>query len=149
MAGAFIEVSVDTREIEDALRNLQRAVVDLQPAFRDIGEYLLRSHDERFRAGVDPDGNLWDELNPKYKARKPKNQDKVLVLNEYLMGMVYQEMPTELLFSTGIDSAKYAATHQFGRDEDGIPKRPFLGLSDADRDEILQCIENHLTGAIE
>lgn len=145
MAGAFIEVKVDTREIEKALRDLQAVAGDLQPAFRDIGEYLLRSHNERFRAGVDPEGNLWDELDPEYKARKPKNQDKVLVLSGNLMEkLVYQVSPNELLFSTGVETIKYAATHQFGREDDGIPKRPFLGISSDDESEILGILRRHL-----
>lgn len=131
MAGAFVEVSVDTREIEKALQDLQHAVGDLQPAFHDIGEYLLRSHDERFRAGVDPDGNPWEALSSEYAAKKPKNQDKVLVLSGDLMDSLnYQVSPTELEFGT---NSIYGATHQFGREEDGIPKRPFLGLSEADQ----------------
>lgn len=141
MAGAFLDVSVDTREIEKALRDLQAAVTDLQPAFRDIGEYLLRSHDERFRDGVDTDGNPWAELNPKYKARKPKNQDKVLVLSGDLMDSLnYDASPTALEFGT---NSIYGATHQFGSEDDGIPKRPFLGISSDDASEILRILQDH------
>lgn len=149
MAGAFIEVTADTREIEKALRDLQNVVDDLQPAFRDIGEYLLRSHDERFRRGVDPDDNPWAELKQKTKKYKPKNKDKILVLSGDLMDdMVYQVSPTELRFGTGQETSKYAATHQFGRPEDGIPARPFIGLSGDDEDEIANIIRRHLLNAI-
>jgi phage virion morphogenesis protein len=142
MAGAFVEVEFDAREIEKALRNLLKKTGDLQPAFRDIGEYLLRSHDERFRAGIDPEGNLWEELSPEYQARKPKNQDKVLVLSGDLMDSLdYDESPTALLFGTNLI---YGATHQFGRPDDHIPERPFLGISGADEDEILTILHRHL-----
>lgn len=150
MAGVFIDVSADTREIEKALLDLQNAVGDLEPTFRDIGEYLLRSHDERFRAGVDPDGNPWEPLSPEYAAIKPYNQDKVLVLSGNLMDkLVYQVSPSELLFGTGQETSKYAATHQFGREEDGIPKRPFLGISNEDENEILSIIQRHLANSLE
>lgn len=146
MAGAFVAIEVDSgdiREIEKALHNLLEKTGDVQPAFRDIGEYLLRSHDERFRAGIDPDGNLWDELNPKYAAKKPKNQDKVLVLSGDLMDSLhYYVSPTELLFGTNLI---YGATHQFGRPDDNIKQRRFLGISDKDKTDILTILERHLS----
>ncbi|WP_278385111.1 phage virion morphogenesis protein, partial [Alteromonas mediterranea] len=46
---------------------------------------------------------------------------------------------------------EYAATHQFGREEDGIPARPFLGLTTgpwSDEDKIIELLQGHLKDAI-
>ncbi len=43
---------------------------------------------------------------------------------------------------------KYGATHQLGDQERGIPARPFLGIDDQDRDEILAILRRHLEEAL-
>ncbi|WP_241085742.1 phage virion morphogenesis protein [Candidatus Vondammii sp. HM_W22] len=43
---------------------------------------------------------------------------------------------------------KYGATHQLGDQERGIPARPFLGIDDQDRDEILAILQRHLEEAL-
>jgi phage virion morphogenesis protein len=148
MAGVTLDI--DDREVREVLQDLQQAVSNLEPTFGDIGEYLLRSHDERFRAGIDPDNRRWREyapLDPEYEARKTKNKDKILILEGDLSdGLHYKTSPHELLFGT---NEPYGATHQFGREEDGIPKRPFLGVSEDDKNEILSIINRHLRDALE
>lgn len=145
MTGASIIVDIDTREVDELLRKIDLSISDIQPVLRDIGEYLLRSHDERFRSGVDPKGSPWQELSPAYKARKTKNKDKVLVLSGDLMdSLSYNISGSQLSFGT---NKLYGATHQFGRD--AIPARPFIGLSSSDTDEILRLIQNHLQNSLE
>ena len=145
MAGAFLEISMHTDDVKQALVRLQHAATHMELVFADIGEYLLRSTDERFREGVDPAGHQWEPVSPEYLARKPRNQVKVLVLSGDLMdkSLVYQASDVGLLFES---NSKYGATHQFGRD--GIPKREFIGLSTADEREVLEIIEAHLMGSI-
>ncbi|EIC29097.1 phage virion morphogenesis protein [Methylomicrobium album] len=119
---------------------------DLEPVFADIGEYLTRSHDERFGRQVAPDGEPWKELSPGYQARKPKNQDKILTLEGDLRRSLHADVSAdELLFGTIL---KYGATHQFGDPRRHIPERPFLGVSDDDRDEILDIIRDHIQAAL-
>lgn len=43
---------------------------------------------------------------------------------------------------------EYAATHQFGREGDGIPARPFLGLAQFERVEILDILRDHLINGV-
>ncbi len=84
MAGASISITYDFKELRGALDQLKERSADAKPAWRDIGEYLLNSHRERFLQQVDPEGNPWEALNPEYKKRKKKNRDKVLILDGYL-----------------------------------------------------------------
>ena len=84
MAGAFLEIEYRDNEIPRALRALISQLNRPQPAFRDIGEYLLLSHEQRFADQESPDGDPWAPLSPRYQARKKKNPDKVLVLDGFL-----------------------------------------------------------------
>jgi len=43
---------------------------------------------------------------------------------------------------------EYAATHQFGREADGIPARPFLGVALFEKVEILDILREHLLDGI-
>lgn len=144
MAGASIEIQAS--DVLAGLQQLKARVGYLQPVFADIGEYLLRSHRDRFEAQKTPDGEQWAELSPQYLAEKPYNQDKILVLDGELMGgLRYQTEPDALEFGT---DRPYGATHQFGRDEVNIKARPFLGLSGDDEREVLEIIYRHLQDAI-
>lgn len=147
MAGA--SVAIDDRALVAALQRLQQRVGDLRPVYRDIGEQIQNQTKQRFRDQVDPDGIPWADYAPlddEYQARKEKNADKILVLNGYLANGIHYQA-TEEQVEIGSDK-KYAATHQYGREADGIPARPFLGLSDEDKAEVLDIIEQHIRDAI-
>jgi len=140
MAGANIQIQVDDAQLLAALDNLIKAGTNMTPMFADIGEHLLLSHAERFDRQVDPDGVPWEPLSDAYQARKPKNADKILVLDDYLRGLLaYNPHADELEFGS---NRVYAATHQFGDESRGIPARPFLGVSDEDGDEIIQILRD-------
>jgi len=157
MSGSFIQVEIEGgNEIREAINRLAERGQDLRPVFADIGEYLHQAHYERFKQGVDPEGNDWTPLNPDYQKRKEANKDKILILGDVL-GFKLAPQPTAetLLFGTNLD---YGATHQFGRGRTArkktgtvydakIPARPFLGLSDADVDEVKWLLGEWLTGA--
>ncbi|HBO4355091.1 TPA: phage virion morphogenesis protein [Pseudomonas aeruginosa] len=83
---------------------------------RDMGEYLIIAHDQRFISQTAPDGTPWQALSPAYQRRKRKNQDKILVLDGYLKNTLrYQVSDDELLFGT---NRKYGAIHHFGGEID-------------------------------
>lgn len=144
MAGASIRI--DDREVLEALRRLEQAGGDLTAAFSVIGEKLLRSHRERFNRQRDPQGKPWAPLSPKYRARKKRNQDKILVLRGYLSGLLrYQAGGSRLELGT---DRVYGATHQFGDPKRNIPARPFLGLSEEDRGMVLEVLQDHYRRAL-
>ncbi len=147
MAGAFVKVDLTGREeIKKALNRLARRGRDLTPVFDDMGEYLLEAHEGRFDAGRSPEGDPWEPLSPRYKARKKRNKGKILVLDDILGGTLrYQTTAGSLLFGT---DRVYGATHQFGRADAGIPARPFLGLSSDDGKEMLRLAGEHLAAAL-
>jgi len=112
MAGAFIKVEVDDKNVLELLAKLQHLGADLRPVFLDIGKYLERSHRQRWDREVSPDGAKWAALSPAYQAQKVKNADKVLVLNAHLRDtLAPQATARSLKFGS---NRVYAATHQFG-----------------------------------
>lgn len=62
MAGASVTIALDNAEVRAALADLLGRLRDPAPALRDIGEYMLRATDERFRREQAPDGTPWAPL---------------------------------------------------------------------------------------
>ncbi len=112
MAGVTLEF--DAAGALAAINQAAQALGDPAPMFRDMGEYLLIAHDQRFASQTAPDGTPWQALSPRYQRRKKKNQGKILVLDGHLMNTLrYQASNDELLFGT---NRKYGAIHHFGGD---------------------------------
>ena len=109
---------------------------------RDIGGYLLLSHEERWDKQVSPDGQAWLPLSDAYRNTKPKNKDKILILDGYLKNLYYQVNGNGLELGT---DEKYAATQQFGDPSRNIPARPFLGISQDDKEEIIDILRRYFT----
>jgi phage gpG-like protein len=53
----------------------------------------------------------------------------------------YQADPQTLYFGTPLE---YGAAHQFGREEINLPERPYLGLSEEDKQSVLDMLERYL-----
>jgi len=175
MAGAFKVVSrIDNREIIAALDRLSAKAKRLGPAFKNIGEELLRSTRERFALQEDPDGHKWQPLKDSTKANKAAHGyggQNILTMRGHLRDSIrYQADERGVRIGT---NRIYGAIHQFGgatrahviRPKDKkalawpgarnpvrsvrhpgsrIPARPFLGLSQQDRERILEIIADHL-----
>jgi phage virion morphogenesis protein len=175
MAGAFTVISrVDDREIMAALTRLSGKARRLSPAFKNIGEELLRSTQERFADQTDPDGRRWQPLKPSTLAGKTKRGyggQGILTMRRHLRDSFrYQADSNGVRIGT---NRIYGAIHQFGgrtsahvirpknkkalawpgarnpvrgvhHPGSNIPARPFLGVSVRDKDRILEIIADHL-----
>ncbi|AQT58714.1 phage virion morphogenesis protein [Cellvibrio sp. PSBB023] len=163
MAGASFEY--DDAAAQERLNQLQEKLGDLTPALQDIGEYLMNSHQQRFKDQVAPDGTPWAPLSPSYQRNKARNKNRILVLNGYLeKSFRYQVGNNELNFGTNVP---YAAHHHFGTkpytikpktkkalafggavvkkvNHPGLKARPLIGVSEADTEEILRLLDEHL-----
>lgn len=142
MAGARVEL--DATEALEGLTELLGRIADPEPAFAELGEHLLISTRERFDAQQAPDGTPWAPLSPRYAARKPKNEDKILVLDGFLLDLMrYQADASGLAFGT---DRVYGAAHQFGRPEINLPAREFLGLSADDAEAAVEIFTDYVSG---
>ncbi len=174
MAGAFkVICRIDDREVIRAIDRLQGRARRLGPAFKNIGEVLLRSTQDRFSSQTDPDGRPWQRLKASTVASKSLrgHSDKILRQRGYLADSIrYQADENGVRIGT---NRIYGAIHQFGgktrahvirpknkkalawpggrhparsvnHPGSNIPARPFLGISRQDRDRILEVVSDHL-----
>ncbi|MGQ8367128.1 phage virion morphogenesis protein [Glaciecola sp. 1036] len=147
MAGTRVRVDVVGMDrVHKKLNKLLQKGRTLEPAFAEIGEYLKEATQERMNLQLDPSGKSHEPLAPETVRRK-KGKGHILREEGYLMDTLhYSAFARGLLLGTDLE---YAATHQFGREEDGIPARPFLGLTTSpwsDADEIVEILKGHLDG---
>ena len=149
MAGARFD---GTAAIEH-LSGLVAALNDPSPLLAELGAYGLRSTRARFKTQTAPDGTAWAALQPWYQKEKLRNKNLILTLNGYLRGQMTWQLVGDRTVEIG-SNLPYAAVHQFGATikpraakvlmfrghvakSVTIPARPYLGLSDEDRSEIV------------
>jgi phage virion morphogenesis protein len=145
---ANIRFEFSDRDLQSALKGLEKQVSDLTPAMQDIGEYLLLSTRQNFDTEADPEGRKWTPLSPRYakaKAKKKSALRGILTLKGSLRDTI--------AYDAGKDAVRvgsnriYAPIHQLGgklKRGGMMPARPFLGLSEADRQEVLSILEGFL-----
>jgi len=162
---ANITISVNDKEVSQALHALQEKVIDLRPVLLKIGELLQESTEDRLNSGknVDPTGKPWVTLQPWYQEQKKRNQGKILSLNGHLADSINHDVINGDTVVVGTNK-EYAAIHQFGgviRPKTAkalnvggravkkvtIPARPFLGVSNQDKENILDAVLDHMAAA--
>ena len=155
---ANITISVDDKEVSQALHALKEKVIDLRPVLETIGELLTESTQDRLNSGknVDPTGKPWVTLQPWYQEQKKRNQGKILSLNGHLTDSINHDVINGNTVVVGTNK-EYAAIHQFGGvirpkaakalnvggravKKVTIPARPFLGISNQDKENILDAV---------
>lgn len=146
----MIDITLDDREVREALARLTRRLGDLSPVMREIGELLVERAKERFAASTGPDGKAWAQNSPatlaaylgQYKGSRKKSggltkagaaraagKKPLIGETRQLMGTLYYEAGRD---SVAVGSPmEYAAIHQFGGQAGRgkrvtIPARPFL-----------------------
>jgi phage virion morphogenesis protein len=149
----MIEIQFDDRDILRALQNLQQATDNLQPALTEIGEILTESTKQRFSSQTSPGGQRWPANSPITIERKGRNQPLTGETGSLMDDIHYDLLGGDVL-EIG-SPMKYAAMQQFGGTKSefphlwgDIPARPFLGISETDKNEILSILNRHLSEAL-
>ncbi|MBA6088587.1 phage virion morphogenesis protein [Pseudomonas monteilii] len=110
MAGAILEVAIDTSAVGRELELLIERLGSLRTPLNDIAEYLHISTDARARRQVAPDGTPWAPLSPRTLARKKGN--KILRESGALLDTLRHQVTDDGL-DFGTDRP-YGAIHQDG-----------------------------------
>ncbi len=142
MSGAQIELTLQgIAAVETRLGRLASA--DLEDLAFNAGELLQQTTIERIVSGkAGPDGTAWPAWSADYAATRKANHS-LLFASGALSGQTtlgvqnYTEGDTVKVGANAV----YAAIHQFGGKAGRgrkvtIPARPYLGLSDADREAV-------------
>lgn len=146
---ASVSFSLDDRAFQRAMSKLQAAGVRMRPLLLEIASELERSTKDRFDLEEEPDGTPWVDLRP--DTWKRKRSPKKLQEGGALKGTISSAATDE--YAEVLAAEEYAAIHQFGGMEGmapgpaGIPARPVMGLSAADRSMITRAARDFLTVA--
>lgn len=159
----YVELKADT--ITSGLSQLSGQMENLTPVMEQIGEYLVMSTKERFKAGTSPAGTKWAPKSAttlaRYGARKSNRVDvrPLFGPSGMLSSQIFHEARAQEV-EVG-SNLVYAAVQQFGAGKGqfgtmsngspipwgNIPARPFLGISAKDEQNILALIADFLTPA--
>lgn len=138
MAGAQVELTL--QGIETAMARLGRlASADLDDLAFDVGALLEASTRERIATEkTSPDGAAWAPWSDRHAGTR-KASHSLLVQDNHLLTSLqnYTEAWTVRVGTNLV----YGAIHQFGGEagrgrKAKIPARPYLGLSEADREAV-------------
>ena len=153
---------IDDTEIQGALKRLLSLGNNPSPAMRDIAAQGESATRMRFRLQVGPDGKRW-----KPSLRAQILGGKTLTKDGHLSGSVsansgadFAEWGVNRIYALihqigGVIRAKSAGALKFMLPGGGfavvkavrIPARPYLGVNDADRNDILNIIQSHIGSA--
>lgn len=158
MTGLKIQILVDDAPVQAALAQLARRGEDLTPAMDEIGSMLVTSTQMRFEQGEDPDGAPWP---PSLRAIIEGGQT-LIDSGRLRDSITHQAGPDHVDVGSNVI---YAAIHQLGGRVEAkskpflvfelggrtiftkavnIPARPYLGVSEGDRQEIVEILRDHL-----
>ncbi len=165
MSGArlTINASLDSPQVQAAFRQWSRLGRDSTPLMAAIGDGLVSNVHDRFAAETDPEGARWAPLKePWASLRRAGPILQQSGMRGGLMGTITSDAANG---EVSVGSNKISAgVHQFGatikaknspflvfRTPEGqrfgqarqvtIPARPYLGISGADEDTILDAVE--------
>lgn len=140
-------------DLDAALARLRAGMEDMSEVTSEIGEFLAESHQQRIERSLGaPDGTAWALNSPFTKTRDPR---PLVDSGEMVKDINYQSGPD---FAEVIATGKQVRTMQygaakgaFGQTASGrplpwgdIPARPFMGLSQSDRDGISEALREWL-----
>lgn len=142
------KIKIEDKEVHDALHRLLLALPlggDATPAFKSMGRALKTGVQLRFREEKAPDGSAW-----KPSKRAIAEGGKTLQLTRRLLrSITYAATYDSVEVGTNV---VYAAIHQFGGSagrggRSKIDARPYLGLGEPDKVELLAILNDHLRRA--
>ena len=149
-----VRLKGDWRELHEALRRLRKGIPE--EVKKAIAEGILARTHRRFEESRAPDGSLWPPLSPATLAKEVRPRDRLkrggisaaaqrrvalrkpLVVTARLKNSISWKVAGNRIYvGTNLE---YARIHQFGGyagrgRKVRIPARPYLGLTEEDREE--------------
>lgn len=141
MTGAAI--SVNLLEDRRLARRMDRlAELDTFVLLEGIGAEVVSQTQRRIAVDkASPKGEAWPEWSAEYAETRHSGQSLLQGENHLLNSMTFQIIGDSVLVGSPL---VYAATHQYGDKDRGIPQREFLGLEGADLDDVIGMVEDYL-----
>ncbi|MDJ0705110.1 MAG: phage virion morphogenesis protein [Leptolyngbyaceae cyanobacterium MO_188.B28] len=141
MTDPIFSLSYQDQRVQNLLAQLQQRTSNLRPVLAEIGEEMLRRTDLRFEREEDPSGVKWRPLSARTIAWKQANSrilKRLQSTGRLRASITYRVESDRVIIGTNVS---YAYKHQLGV---GVPQRQFLGINQADEDEIIAILQDHL-----
>ncbi|MDD2725400.1 MAG: phage virion morphogenesis protein [Methylovulum sp.] len=155
-----VTIDLNDQAIINALRQLTYSANHLEPALEEIGAAVRASIDLNFTGQHDPNGNPWEPLSEATLLNRTSGSGQILrdmgLLNRSITYNVKAES-VEIGSMSVVDGTnlKYANMMQSGGKKTDfpwlwgdIPERPFVGVSEADKVQILAILSGYLERSI-
>lgn len=145
---AYIEFN--DAQVQAAINNLSAALTHMSPVFAEIGEFLLATTGKRFDDTEAPEGSKWAPRSPvtlAHHAREGGSFGPVLHRTGELRRFINVASDDEKV-TIGTNTL-HAAVQQWGAAKGSlgptspwgnIPARPFIGVSETDREGVLNIL---------
>jgi phage virion morphogenesis protein len=128
-------------EVQAKLERLAQA--QYTAVLEAIGAFQESRVRRRIRSGkTSYDGVPWAQWSDRYAKTRHGNQSLLLSNGDLLDSIQWSVDGNSVEISSNL---AYAATHQYGDDERGIPARPFLDFADTDEAKITQLVQDYVT----
>jgi len=136
-------ISVNLLEDKRLARRIDRlAELPLLPLLESIGAEVVSQTQRRIAVDkASPSGQAWPEWSAEYAETRHSGQSLLQGENHLVNSMTFQTMGDSVLVGSPL---VYAATHQYGDEDRGIPQREYLGLEGVDLDDVVGLIEDYL-----
>lgn len=147
MSGVALRTKIDTRVAENMLAQL--SLFDRRALANEVGEILVSSTVQRFRDGVDPDGNPWIPSERALREGGKTLVDRghlrdsntyVVDLNGRAISVGTNDIRAGVLYFGGKTGRNHATE---------LPGRQPLGISTEDEDDIQDAVQAHLERALQ
>ena len=149
----MITIEINDAAVNAALDATTRVLTDMTPLMQEIGEVLVVSTKRRFGQGVAPDGSKWAPKAPVTLAKSTDSRPLFGPSGMLSSQIFYEASADNVLVGS---NRVYAAMMQFGGTKakfahlwGDIPARPFLGISDEDRDAVRDIVMETLAAALQ
>lgn len=142
---------IGIERLDELLKRSEERLADMRGFWRSAGLYLVkRSVNDSFGKEQSPDGTKWVPWTKKYKERMEKlgkGGNKILSnKGELRRSIGYLVFRDRVVVGSKL---RYARRHQLGdkgwaEGGGGIPPRPYLGVAEQDRMELLRMMRDYL-----
>ncbi len=120
--------------------------IDINDMLEGFSELMVEQTRNRIRyEKTAPDGTPWAPWSEFY-ARKRQANHSLLVNSSRLVESIYGSHTAKS--ARAHSNLVYANTHQFGNSDKNIPARPFIGLSDENREELREAGIDYLKSVL-
>lgn len=133
------------KELQKKLNNSANNLKQMQKFWHSVGEYMKkRTIKECFDKEQSPDGQKWKPLSKarhKQRIKKGANYKILTDTGELRRSVQYKASDNDVVIGSNL---KYAPIHQFGSSKKNIPARPFLGVTQNDKNFILNMMKTYV-----